>query len=306
MSRKIVLIGGGTGLIGERLAELLADAGHAPRILTRSPGERTSPHPLYGWDAEANFVDPDALDGATHVVNLAGAGIADARWTKARKATIVASRVDTTRLLAAAIERHRPKTLRAFVSASAIGYYGDAGERWVGEGAEPGDGFLSESTVAWEAAVEEAGRRTGLRTVLVRTGIALSPDGGALEKMLLPARFGLSGYFGDGRQWYSWIHLDDLCRVYLAALDDERYEGPINAVAPVPVRNRTLAKALAEAVGNPALAVPVPAFALRLALGEMSHTVLDSTRVSSSRLVDDLGFDFAYPTVGGALGELLR
>lgn len=302
----IVLIGGGTGLVGARLADLLADAGHTPRILTRSPGERASRHALFGWDTETNFVDPDALDGATHVVNLAGAGIADARWSDARKAAIIESRTQTTDLLAGAIERRRPAGLQAFVSASAIGYYGDSGEGWVGEDAEPGAGFLSESTVAWEAAVERAGRRTGLRTALLRTGIALSPDGGALEKMLLPARFGLSGYFGDGRQWYSWIHLDDLCRAYIAALEDADYVGPVNAVAPVPVRNRELARVLAKAVDNPALAVPVPAFALRLALGEMSHTVLDSTRVSSQRLVDDLGFDFEYPTVGRALTAMLK
>ena len=299
-----VLIGGGTGLIGGRLADLLADAGHAPRILTRRPGARHARHALYGWDTERDYVDPAALDGATHVVNLAGAGIADARWTDSRKAVIVASRTETTGLLARAIERDGPD-VRAFVSASAIGYYGDSGEAWVGESAAPGEGFLSESTLLWEGAVDEAARTTGLRTALIRTGIALSPDGGALERMLQPARFGLSGYFGDGRQWYSWIHLDDLCRVYVAALEDERYRGPVNAVAPVPVRNRELAKVLAAKVSNPAVAVPVPALALRLALGEMSHTVLDSTRVSSRRLVDELGFDFAYPTVGAALGALL-
>lgn len=304
MAQKIVLIGGGTGLVGSRLADLLAAAGHGPRILTRHPERRDSPYPLFGWDPDRDYVDSDALADATHVVNLAGAGIADARWTDARKRLIISSRADTTALLARAIARDG-RDVRAFVSASAIGYYGDRGDAWVSEASTPGGGFLAESTRAWEAAIERAAATTGRRTAYLRTGIALSPDGGALEKMLLTARLGLSGYFGDGRQWYSWIHLDDLCRAYLAALDDERYVGPVNAVAPVPVRNRELARVLAKAVGNPALAVPVPAFALKLALGEMSHAVLDSTRVSARKLTDDLSFDYAFPTAGAALGDLL-
>ena len=300
-----VLIGGGTGLVGSRLAHLLHDAGHVPRILTRDPGRAgSSRFAHYRWDVGRDYVDPEALAGATHVVNLAGAGIADARWTDARKEAIVRSRVATTALLARAI-RAAGGGVEAFVSASAIGYYGDRGEAWVDEGADPGAGFLSASTVAWERALREGAEVAGVRAAWLRTGIALSPAGGALAEMLAPARLGLSGYFGHGRQWYSWIHLDDLCGVYLAALADARYEGPVNAVAPVPVRSRELARALARAVANPALAVPVPALALRLALGEMSRTVLDSTRVSSRRLVDGLGFDFAYPTAAGALAQLL-
>ena len=300
-----VLIGGGTGLVGSRLAHLLHDAGHVPRILTREPDRAgSSRFAHYGWDLARDYVDPEALAGATHVVNLAGAGIADARWTGARKQVIVGSRVASTALLARAI-RGAGGGVEAFVSASAIGYYGDRGESWVDERSGPGAGFLSASTVAWERALREGADVAGVRAAWLRTGIALSPAEGALAKMLAPARLGLSGYFGHGRQWYSWIHLDDLCGVYLAALADARYEGPVNAVAPVPVRGRELARALARVVPNPALAVPVPALALRLALGEMSRTVLDSTRVSSLRLVDELGFDFAYPTVAGALAHLL-
>lgn len=298
-----VVIGGGTGLIGSRLADLLAARGDEVRILSRSP-EKVQSHTAYAWDAQAMTIDPAALTGATHVVNLAGAGIADARWTEERKRLIIDSRTQTTALLGQAIREHG-EGVRAYISASAIGYYGDRGDAWVDESSQPGHGFLSESTQAWEAAVQALAGNTGLRTCLMRTGIALSPEGGALAEMLKPARWGISGYFGRGQQWYSWIHLDDLCRAYLAAIDDEAYEGPVNAVAPVPVRNKTLAQSLARTLDNPALTAPVPAFGLRLAFGEMSHTILDSCRVSSQRLADKLGFDFEWPEIDGALRELL-
>ena len=300
----VVVIGGGTGLVGSRLADMLAARGDEVRLLSRSP-ERVRDHAAFAWDTDRDYLDPAALAGATHVVNLAGAGIADARWTDARKRLIVESRTGTTALLGRALAAQADRTVRAYVSASAIGYYGDRGDAWVREDSEPGTGFLSESTVAWEDSVRALAEATGLRTCLLRTGIALSPEGGALEKMLVPARLGVSGYFGDGAQYYSWIHLDDLCRAYLAALDDEAYVGPVNAVAPTPVTCKTLARVLAEALPNPAVALPVPAFGLRLALGEMSHTVLDSTRVSSTRLVDALGFDFEWPSIEGALRDLV-
>ena len=298
-----VVIGGGTGLIGARLADMLAARGDEVRILSRSP-ERVADHAAFAWDAAAMTIDAAALRDATHVVNLAGAGIADARWTEARKRLIVDSRTQTTALLSRAIRAHG-ESVRAYVSASAIGYYGDSGEAWQKEDADPGGGFLSESTEAWEEAVRTLAGETGLRTCCLRTGIALSPAGGALAEMLKPARLGISGYFGSGRQWYSWIHLGDLCRIYLAAIDDEAYEGPVNAVAPLPVRNKTLARVLAKALPNPAIAAPVPAFGLRLAFGEMSHTILDSCRVSSERLVDRLGFDFEWPEIEGALRDLV-
>ena len=301
---KTVLIGGGTGLIGWRLASLLHDRGDRPRILTREVKPGKFRFPRYVWDARAQTIDPDAMAGVTHVVNLAGAGIADARWTPRRKALIIESRTRTTALLAEAIAC-AASPIEAFVSAGAIGYYGDRGEELVDEDSGPGEGFLSESTILWERAVGELAGRTGVRTALLRTGIVLSPDGGALEKMLVPARLGISGYFGAGRQYYSWIHIDDIALAYLAALDDERFVGPINAVAPEPETCKTLAQVLAEALPNPCIAAPVPAFGLKLALGEMSHTVLDSTRVSAAKLELDLGFEFGHPTLRGALEDLV-
>jgi len=298
-----VLIGGGTGLVGSRLADLLVERGDSVRILSRSPAQ-VAAHPAFAWDTKAQTIDPAALEGATHVINLAGAGIADARWSDERKQLIIKSRVSTTKLLQRAIKEHG-ETVRAYISASAIGYYGNRGDDWLAEEADPGEGFLSESTQAWEEAVRELAGNTGLRTVMMRTGIALSGEGGALSKMLNTARVGVSGYFGDGEQWYSWIHLDDLCRTYMSALDDEAYEGPINAVAPLPVRNKTFAAALAKALPNPAVAVPVPAVGIKLAMGEMAHVVLDSARVSSRRLVDSLGFDFEFATIQPALQDLV-
>ncbi len=301
--QKTILLGGGTGLIGTALAHALAARGDEVRLLTRNP-RLVKQFRAYHWDVEAGTIDAGALVGVTHIVNLAGAGIADGRWTPARKRLIVQSRTKTTQLLGDAILAHG-KDVEAYISASAIGYYGNQGEQLVNEHNRAGDGFLSESTVAWEYAVGHLAGQTGLRTVALRTGIVLSPKGGALEAMLKPARFGLSGYFGDGQQWYSWIHLEDIVQVYIAAIDHAAYSGPINAVAPEPARNRTLAEVLAKAVHNPALAVPVPAIALKLALGEMSHTVLDSTRVSASKLTDELGFSFRYPELEPAMRQLL-
>lgn len=300
---KTILIGGGTGLVGSRLAALLRERGDTVRILSRSP-QKVAGYEAFAWDMHAQTIDAEAFAGTTHVVNLAGAGIADGRWTDARKKLIIDSRAQSTALLATGILAHGKK-VEASISASAIGYYGNRGDDWMKEAEAPGEGFLSESTIAWEEAIKGAAESTGVRSCWLRTGIALSPDGGALEKMLEPARFGVSGYFGNGEQWYSWIHLDDLARIYMAAIDDTKYTGAVNATAPIPVRNKHLAKVLAKAVSNPALALPVPAFGLKLVFGEMSHTILDSCRVSSQKLVDDLGFDFEYPEVEGALEELL-
>ena len=302
---KTVLIGGGTGLVGSRLAQLLTDRGDGVRLLTRSPDRRDAPYPLFHWDAARGTLDARALDGVTHVVNLAGAGIADARWTARRKALVIESRTDTTALLADAVQAHGPR-VEAFVSASAVGYYGDRGDALLDEDSGPGEGFLSESTLLWERAVGEFAGQTGVRTCALRTGIVLSTRGGALEKMLQPARLGVSGYFGNGRQYYSWIHIDDVAGAYLAALDDERYVGPLNAVAPNPATCKTLAQVLAKALPNPCIAAPVPAVGLRLAFGEMAHTILDSTRVVSDKLEHGLGYRFRFPELRGALDDLLR
>ncbi len=300
MSR--VLIGGGSGLIGQHLSELLVREGYEVSHLSRSK-QGAHRFPTYQWDAQAQTIDDEAILQADYVINLAGAGIADARWTDRRKKLIIDSRTETTRLLKNSFERldHFP---RAYLSASAVGYYGDRGAQMLHEDDPPGTGFLSESCILWENAISEVATVVP-RTVVLRTGIALSTRGGALEKMLLPLKGFISTYFGDGSQYYSWIHIDDICRAYLHALRNEEIRGTFNGVAPLPVTNKELARALPAAAGKPALVLPAPAFAMRLVLGEMSHTVLDSARCSATKLQES-GFEFTYPELQPALQDLLQ
>ena len=297
-----ILIGGGSGLIGTRLSELLLKEGHEVFHLGRDPRPKAA-YPTFRWDVGKGFLDPEAVQKADYAVNLAGAGIADRRWTKARKRMIIESRVGSTRLMLDAFHQ-AGKMPKAFVSGAAIGYYGDRGDELLGEDAAPGTGFLSKSCVAWENAIDEVAQ-AGIRTVAMRTGIVLSPKGGALSKMAFPLNFFIAPYFGSGRQWYSWIHIDDICRCFIYALLNEGISGKYNAVAPNPATNKELMKELVRASGKPALPAPVPAFLLRLIFGEMADTILDSTRVSSQKL-EDTGFEFRFPDLGLALEDLYR
>ncbi len=299
----IVLIAGGSGLIGMRLSELLTEQGHEVRHFSRSVGGR-SPYATFQWDVAGGSYDEAAFREVTHVVNLAGAGIADARWTGHRKQLIIKSRTESTRLLKEGIAAHG-QTVKAYLAGSAIGYYGDSGERLVAEDAPAGRGFLSDSVSIWEYAIQEIPEELNLPTLVVRTGIVLSPKGGALQKMLLPLNLFVSAYFGDGQQWYSWIHIDDLCRIFVKGVNEDGFRGLYNGVAPNPVRNKTLAQALITASKKPAFLLPAPAFILRLALGEMSHTILDSCQVSAANLAGS-GFTFEHPSIVPALEDLLQ
>jgi hypothetical protein len=299
----IVLIAGGSGLIGMRLSELLTEQGHEVRHFSRSAGGR-SPYATFQWDVAAGSYDKAAFQEVTHVINLAGAGIADARWTARRKWLIIESRTQSTRLLKEGIAAHG-ESVKAYLAGSAIGYYGNSGEKLVTEEAPAGGGFLSESVAIWEQAIQEIPEELKLPTLVVRTGIVLSPKGGALQKMLIPLNFFVSSYFGDGQQWYSWIHIDDVCRVFVKGVNDDEFRGVYNGVAPNPVRNKTLAQALITASKKPAFLLPAPAFVLRLALGEMSHTILDSCQVSAAKLKDS-GFTFEHPSIVPALEGLLQ
>lgn len=296
-----VLVGGGTGLIGTRLSQLLSEEGYEVSHLSRT-AHPDAKFPAYQWDVAAGTIDKAAVAQADYVINLAGAGIADRPWTKARKQLIINSRVQSAALLADTFQKlgHSP---RAYLSSSAIGYYGDRGNKWVSEEAGPGDGFLSESTQAWEAAIQGVAQR-GIRTVGIRTGIVLSTQGGALEKMLIPFRFYTGTYFGDGEQWYSWVHIDDICRMFIHAMQNASMEGFYNGVAPSPVTNKRLVKTIKEVKNSPALIVPAPALALRLAMGEMADAILDSTRVLADK-IKETGFTFEYPTIDAALKDLL-
>ena len=296
-----ILIGGGSGLIGLRLSRLLAEKGHEVTHLSRRQ-ETTAGFKSYRWDTKEGFLDPAAIHLADYVINLAGAGIGDKRWTSRRKRLIIDSRVDTTRLLLRSF-RETGKSPKAFIASAAIGFYGDRGDVIVGEESGRGKGFLSESCVAWENAIDEVAR-SGIRTVTLRAGIVLSSQGGALPKMIFPQHFLSAPYFGNGRQWYSWIHIDDICRCFIFAIEQENMEGKYNAVAPDPVRNKELMRQLIRVTGRPAFLMPVPAFSLRLFLGEMADTVLDSTRVSSQKL-EESGFRFQFPELAAALRDVL-
>lgn len=295
-----VLIGGGTGFIGMHLSRRLQREGYEVRHLSRTE-DLAAQFPAYHWDIHAGKIDPRALEGVTCVVNLAGAGIADERWSDARKQTIISSRTESTRLLARAMAEMDEKP-EHYLSAGAIGYYGDRGEEWLTETATPGTGFLSKSCLLWEAAAEEIAAM-GVPTFVNRTGIVLHPEAGALEKMLLPLKLWTSPYFGDGRQYYSWIHIEDLVGIYAHAIE-EGLAGTYNGCAPNPVRNRYFAEALGPALGKSTVSVPAPAAALQLALGEMSHTVLDSARCSAAK-IEATGYRFVYPELSMALEQLL-
>jgi uncharacterized protein (TIGR01777 family) len=297
---KTVLVAGGSGFIGSRLVERLQAEGHRVRLLTRTP--RAEHH--FGWNPADGQIDDEAVRGADVVINLAGAGIAEKRWTPERKKLIISSRVDSARVLGQAFRRlqHLPQ---AYLAASAIGYYGNSGERLMTENDPPADqGFLSTSTIAWEQATETIAAM-GIRTVALRIGIVLEQSGGALREIIRPLRWGIGAYFGDGQAWYSWIHRDDVCRMFLWAMDTTGAEGIYNAAAPNPVRNRELVRATARAMGRRALLMPAPVLALRMLLGEMADVVLNSTRVSADKVRQE-GFSFQFPTLEEALADIFR
>jgi uncharacterized protein (TIGR01777 family) len=294
-----VVLTGSSGLIGGALVPFLTTGGHEVVRLVRSAPK--GPHEA-SWDPSSGRLDPSALAGAEGVVHLAGESIADGRWSAARKARLRTSRLGSTRLLAetlAAMDR-RPRVL---VCASAIGYYGDRADALLTEASPPGEGFLAELCQEWEEAAEPA-RRAGIRVVHLRIGIVLSPSGGALGKMLLPFKLGAGGRIGEGRQYMSFIGLDDLLDVIHRALTDARLSGPVNAVSPQPVTNREFTRVLGRVLGRPTLA-PVPALAVRLAFGEMAdELLLSSTRVAPARLLA-VGHAFRHPDLEGALRHLL-
>jgi uncharacterized protein (TIGR01777 family) len=295
---KNILIAGGSGLVGRRLQAILEKKGYQVRILTRSPKTPAE----FAWDPSRNFIDPQALENMDAVVNLAGAGIADKPWTAARKRELIDSRVQSAAVLEQALQNTtNPPT--AYISASAIGIYGNSGEIMMSETASPADSsFMVDCCQQWETAASRIASQ-GIRTVILRIGIVLSPDGGALAEVARPVRFGIGAYFGNGQAWWSWIHLDDLCDMIVWSVENEQASGIYNAVAPHPVRGKALVKAVARAMNRPAIPVPAPAFVLRAVLGEMSAVILNSNLVSADKVIS-AGFRFRFPEVQEALNDL--
>ncbi len=298
-----VLIGGGSGLIGQRLSELLLAKGYEVIHLSRKE-DLNAPFPKYKWDLQAGIIDERALTKADYIINLAGAGIADKRWTESRKRLIVESRTQSTLLIKNALARLEKKP-KALILASAIGFYGDRGREWVDEDSLPGKrGFLAESTQEWEASMHQSAALK-IRQAIIRIGIVLSTKGGALKPFILQNQFRLGNYFGNGKQYYSWIHIDDLCKIFIYAMENESVEGIFNGVGPNPVSLYDFVKSLAKAMDKRAIMIPVPTFAIRLAMGEMADMVLSSTRVSAAK-IESTGFQFEHPELVPALKNLLK
>jgi uncharacterized protein len=300
-----ILMTGSTGLVGSALVKELQQNGHTVCRLMRPETKGEDGRLTDGFDVRWNPETGElggAAVGAEAVVNLAGASIVDGRWTAERKEVLRRSRVETTRALVNALARmaSRPRVL---VSASAIGYYGDRGDEVLTEQSAAGSGFLGEVARAWEGEAEKA-EALGIRVVRLRFGVILARNGGALPEMARPLRFGVGGKIGSGQQWMSWVALEDVVAIVRVALENGALRGPVNVVAPQPVRNAEFTRALAMALHRPAL-FPAPPFALRLALGEMADALLlASTRVVPAQL-EKLGYRFLQPDLRGSLKTML-
>ncbi|HEV3254120.1 MAG TPA: TIGR01777 family oxidoreductase [Candidatus Acidoferrales bacterium] len=295
-----VAVSGSSGLVGSALTTALVANGHTVARFVRPESPATSNS--IRWDPLAGTLDAQALEGADAIVHLAGASIAGGRWTAARKKILRSSRVEATQHLLEGISKLRRRPA-VFISASAIGFYGDRGVERLTESSAPGDDFLSQLARDWEASASRA-ESLGMRTVLLRFGVILSTRGGALPRMLTPFRLGAGGRLGPGKQWMSWLTLDEVIAIILYALEKDSLRGPVNAVAPNPATNAEFTRVLARALHRPAL-FPAPAFALRLVLGEMADALLlSSQRVFPERLTAS-GYAFRHPLLAEAIATVL-
>jgi len=300
-STKRILISGASGFIGGALIPSLESSGAEITRLSRSESGANTTTKTVPWDP-AKPVAPESISGFDAVIHLAGESIVG-RWTASKKEKIRDSRIVSTRNLAQAIARAKDKP-KVFICSSAIGYYGDRGDELLNESSNPGTGFLPQVCREWEAATHAAAA-AGIRTVQIRTGIVLSSKGGALAKMLTPFKMGVGGRIGSGRQWMSWIDIEDMIGAILHVLNSDSLRGPVNMVAPKPVTNSEFTKTLAAALSRPAI-FPMPAFAVKLAFGEMGETVLlGSQRVDQAQLLHS-GYQFRFNDLQGSLENLLR
>lgn len=288
-----IAITGASGLIGTALVGKLKSDGYTVQRLVRRP--TVSAEEIF-WNPTTQEIDLEALAGVDAVIHLAGAGVGDKRWTKKYKSEILNSRLLGTTTIANAVSQIKPQV---FISSSAIGWYGETGNRAVIESDRGGDDFLAAVCREWEAAADLAG---DVRTLKIRTGLVLDPTGGALGRMLPLFRFGLGGKLGSGKQWWSWITLHDHLRAIEFILENKEISGPVNLTSPNPVTNQEFTSALARALRRPAL-FPAPAFALKAALGGFSTEILGSKKVLPGAL-QDAGFNFEFPHIGPALDAL--
>ena len=298
-----VIIPGGSGLIGRELTTALTKKGYEVFVLSRSP-QKVKDLPagaqVEAWDGVSADGWGQLADGAKAIINLAGAGIADKRWSDSRKKVIIDSRIASTKAVIEAIEQAKVKP-EVLLQGSAVGYYGNRADEELTENSAPGRGFLADVTIQWEAAAQPAADLT--RLVLLRTGVVLTTKGGALPKMMLPFKMFAGGPFGSGGMWFPWIHIDDQIRAMIWLLENNHAEGAFNLSSPQIVRNRTFARTLGKVLSRPAFA-PAPAFALKAALGEMSDMLLHSQRTNADKLVE-AGFEFEFDQPLRALKDII-
>ena len=296
-----ILITGATGLVGNKLVPLLSTSGHSITTVGRSKhSSHGVPHLL--WD-DPNLINGSALIDVTDVIHLAGSNIGGKKWTNANKTEFINSRVDSAATLNTAFRNQNTK-LYSFISASAIGHYGsDTTDEIRSEKDPSGSDFVAGLCEKWEASADEFSKLAD-RIVKLRIGVALSPEGGALEKMIGPTRLGLGSALGSGKQWFPWIHIDDLVKIIVHCIENENLAGVYNAVAPEHATNQDVNKALASAMNKPFWAPNVPSFLLKLMFGEMSEILLGGSRVSSQKILDT-GFSFDHPELKTALKDLV-
>lgn len=297
-----VLISGGSGNVGKRLTQLLQKKGYQVAILSTRKSYKHKSAEVYYWNVSDGYIDEKALENTDYIIHLAGAGVADSRWTEARKQEIYDSRIQTTRLFREYLSKKK-YPLKAFISTSAIGIYEKDTNEILKESTKPAQNFLAKVCIDWEAEAEKI-KETGARVAIIRTGIVLDTNGGALKEMLKTAPAFLST-LGSGSQIYSWIHNDDLCNMYIYALENENVAGAYNGVAPKAISQKAIMQAIKKAKYPLAPILPAPAFVLKIALGEMSEVVLGSQHCSAEK-IEKAGFQFKFPDIDSAVKDLLR
>ncbi|UKT63082.1 TIGR01777 family oxidoreductase [Pedobacter mucosus] len=298
MAKKI-LITGATGLIGKELKNHLLSKGYEVNTLSRKNNNELN---NYIWDVNKEEIDKNAFTNVDTIIHLAGEPVADKKWTDERKKQIIDSRVKSTELLYNSLKSLPNHQVTSFISASAVGFYGDRGDEILTEESESGQGFLAEACILWENAVDQ-GNNLKLRVVKLRTGIVLSNDGGALPQLDKSVKLFVGSSLGTGKQWTPWIHIDDMVEMYIEAITNLEMENSYNACAPFPVTNSALTKAIAKHLHRPFWPIKVPKAALNLLLGERAETVLMSNNTSAQRILD-AGFKFKYTHLDDALGKL--
>ena len=295
-----ILLTGATGMLGKDLIKSLLNTGCQVSVLSRKqqdiPGVK-----VFVWDIYKGIIDPACLEGVDKVIHLAGENIASEPWTEKRKQEIIESRVLSASLLFQIISAH-PNKIRHFISASAVGYYGDRDDEILDESSAAGTGFMAECCVAWEKAADK-GKELGLKITKIRTGIVLAKDEGALAQMANPVRWFAAAPLGNGKQWLPWIHHRDMTAIYLYTVQHEEIEGVFNACAPFPVTNKTFTKSLAKKLNRPVWPISVPKAVIKLILGEMSAVILNSNNTSVQKILDK-GFTFQYTQLDDALADI--